>query len=60
MGRKSGNLALNASLASGARFVILPEKQFQLVELIDRLEENKRSKQSSIVIVAEGNSYGPS
>ena len=61
MGRNSGNLALNASLASGACFVILPEKDFQLVELIDRLEENKKSnKQSSIVIVAEGNSYGPS
>lgn len=61
MGRKSGNLALNASLASGACYVILPEKDFQLVELVKRLDENKKSnKQSSIVIVAEGNSYGPS
>ena len=61
MGRKSGNLALNASLASGACFVILPEKDFQLIDLINRLEENKkRNKESSIVIVAEGNNYGPS
>ncbi|MBF91151.1 MAG: 6-phosphofructokinase [Flavobacteriales bacterium] len=61
MGRKSGNLALNASLASGACFVILPEKDFQLIDLIKRLEENKkRKKESSIVIVAEGNNYGPS
>ena len=61
MGRNSGNLALNASLASGACFVILPEKEFQLVDLIKRLEDNKnRNKQSSIVIVAEGNNYGPS
>lgn len=61
MGRNSGNLALNASLASGACFVVIPEKEFQLVDLIKRLEENKkRNKQSSIVIVAEGNNYGPS
>ncbi len=61
MGRKSGNLALNASLASGACFVILPEKDFRLIDLVKRLEENKkRNKESSIVIVAEGNNYGPS
>ena len=61
MGRKSGNLALNASLASGACFVILPEKYFQLIDLVKQLEENKkRNKESSIVIVAEGNNYGPS
>ena len=61
MGRKSGNLALNASLATGACFVILPEKDFRLIDLVKRLEENKkRSKESSIVIVAEGNNYGPS
>ena len=61
MGRKSGNLALNASLASGACFVILPEKDFKLIDLVKRLEENKkRNKESSIVIVAEGNNYGPS
>ena len=61
MGRNSGNLALSSSLASGACFVIIPEKEFQLVDLIKRLEENKkRNKQSSIVIVAEGNNYGPS
>ena len=61
MGRNSGNLALNASLASGACFVIIPEKDFRLNDLVKRLEENKkRNKESSIVIVAEGNSYGPS
>ena len=61
MGRNSGNLALNASLASGACFVILPEKKFELIDLVKRLEDNKkRNKESSIVIVAEGNNYGPS
>ena len=42
MGRKSGNLALNASLASGACFVILPEKKFELIDLVKRLEDNKK------------------
>ena len=61
MGRNSGNLALNASLASGACFVIIPEKDFQLIDLVKCLEENKkRNKESSIAIVAEGNNYGPS
>tara|TARA_B110000467_G_C18332334_1_gene494281 strand:- start:2509 stop:3486 length:978 start_codon:yes stop_codon:yes gene_type:complete len=61
MGRDCGNLALHASIASGACFVILPERKFQLVDLIKRLEEGKKlNKNSSIVVVAEGNTYGPS
>lgn len=61
MGRDSGNLALHSSVASGACYVIIPEKEFTIKGLANRLEEgNKLDKTSSIVIVAEGNSYGPS
>lgn len=61
MGRDSGNLALNSSVASGACYVIIPEKEFTIKGLAKRLEEgNKLKKTSSIVIVAEGNTYGPS
>jgi 6-phosphofructokinase 1 len=61
MGRDSGNLALHSSVASGACYVIIPEKDFTIKGLANRLEEgNKLDKTSSIVIVAEGNSYGPS
>ena len=60
MGRDSGNLALNSSVASGACYVIIPEKEFTIKGLAKRLEEgNKLKKTSSIVIVAEGNTYGP-
>ncbi|MGC6428095.1 MAG: 6-phosphofructokinase [Flavobacteriales bacterium] len=61
MGRDSGNLALHASVASGACFVIIPEKEFTIDGLAKRLEEgSKLDKTSSVVLVAEGNSYGPS
>lgn len=61
MGRDSGNLALHSSVASGACYVIIPEKDFTIEALAKRLEEgSKLNKTSSIVIVAEGNTYGPS
>jgi 6-phosphofructokinase 1 len=61
MGRDNGNLALYSSVASGACFVIIPEKQFKIVDLAERLKTGKSlSKSSSVVIVAEGNNHGPS
>jgi 6-phosphofructokinase 1 len=61
MGRDNGNLALHASLATGACFVIIPEKKFTIAHLAHRLKEGKKlKKSSSVVIVAEGNHYGPS
>tara|TARA_Y100000739_G_scaffold194219_1_gene175358 strand:+ start:30 stop:1004 length:975 start_codon:yes stop_codon:yes gene_type:complete len=60
MGRDCGNLALHAGIASGACYTIIPEKPFELVDLIKRLEEGKKlRKTSSIVVVSEGNTYGP-
>ena len=61
MGRDNGNLALNSAIASGACFVIIPEKEFKINNLAERLRMGKSmSKSSSVVIVAEGNNYGPS
>ncbi len=61
MGRDNGNLALNSAIASGACFVIIPEKDFKINNLAERLRIGKSmSKSSSVVIVAEGNNYGPS
>ncbi len=60
MGRDCGNLALHAGIASGACYAIIPEKPFEVVDLIKRLEEGKKlRKTSSIVVVSEGNTYGP-
>ena len=61
MGRDNGNLALYSAIASGACFVIIPEKEFEINNLAERLKTGKSmSKSSSVVIVAEGNNYGPS
>ena len=61
MGRDNGNLALYSAIASGACFVIIPEKKFEINNLAERLRKGKSlSKSSSVVIVAEGNNYGPS
>jgi 6-phosphofructokinase 1 len=59
MGRDNGNLALYSAIASGACFVIIPEKDFEINNLAERLKFGKSvSKSSSVVIVAEGNNYG--
>ena len=61
MGRNSGNLALHSSVATGACYAIIPEKEFTIQGLAERLIEGKKlNKTSSIVIVAEGNKFGPS
>ena len=45
--------------ATGACYVITPEVDFSIENLISRLDEGKKLyKTSSIVVVAEGNKYG--
>ena len=54
MGRDCGNLAIHSGLATGACYIITPELEFHLDDLINRLEEGKSlCKTSSIVVVAE-------
>ncbi len=55
MGRDAGDLALWAGLAGGAETILIPEQDFDLGDMIDRLEKGKkRGKKHSIIIVAEG------
>ncbi|GAB6280045.1 MAG: 6-phosphofructokinase [Thermovirga sp.] len=55
MGRRSGFLALDVAVAGGAEAVIVPEVQFALGKLIDRLHEaRKKGKTHSLIILAEG------
>lgn len=55
MGRDAGDLALWAGLAGGAETILIPEDDYDLDEIIDRLEKGrKRGKRHSIIIVAEG------
>ncbi|MGO1058862.1 6-phosphofructokinase [Planococcus sp. FY231025] len=55
MGRDAGDLALWAGLAGGAETILIPEQDFDINDMIERLEKGKkRGKKHSIIIVAEG------
>lgn len=55
MGRDAGDLALWAGLAGGAETIIIPEVEYNMNEVIERLNSgNARGKKHSIIIVAEG------
>jgi len=59
MGRDTGYLALSSGIASGAEDVLIPEEITDVEELVHNLVEAKRNKKnSSIVIVAEGDDAG--
>lgn len=59
MGRDSGCIALWAGLAGGAEEILLPEKETDIDQLINKLSAGaSRNKSSSIVIVAEGEKNG--
>ncbi len=55
MGRNSGHIALYAGLAGGAETILIPEVEFSLDEVCERLISGyKLGKAHSIVLVAEG------
>lgn len=55
MGRDAGDLALWAGLAGGAETIIIPEEQWEIEEIVCRLQSGTgRGKKHSIIIVAEG------
>jgi len=55
MGRHCGDLALYAGLAGGAESIIVPEVDFTVDEICNKLEATKRrGKEYSIIMLAEG------
>ena len=55
MGRNCGDIALHAGLAGGAETILVPEKAFNLDEIIRKLKAGlDRGKKHSIIIKAEG------
>jgi 6-phosphofructokinase 1 len=59
MGRDSGYIAIQSGIAGGAELVMVPEVLTPISEVIDTLQQGwKRSKSSSIVVVAEGDEEG--
>lgn len=59
MGRDAGFLALNGGIASGAEAVLIPEADTDLMTLENFIKSGyRKSKNSSIVLVAEGEKAG--
>ncbi|MFZ7121699.1 MAG: 6-phosphofructokinase [Eubacteriaceae bacterium] len=55
MGRDCGEIALFAGLAGGAESIILPEKEYNLDEICEKLLRGKdRGKLHSIIVLSEG------
>ncbi|MEH7331470.1 6-phosphofructokinase [Neobacillus drentensis] len=55
MGRDAGDIALWAGLAGGAETILIPEENYDMNEVADRLRKGQeRGKKHSIIIVAEG------
>ncbi len=59
MGRNAGDIALWSGLAGGAESILIPEDDYDINEIVDRLKNSyKRGKKHSIIVVAEGVASG--
>jgi 6-phosphofructokinase 1 len=55
MGRNAGFLALEAAVAAGAEYVLVPELKFDIEDLCKKLNyAHQRGKTHSLIVVAEG------
>ncbi|WP_035301767.1 6-phosphofructokinase [Clostridium sp. DL-VIII] len=55
MGRCCGDIALYAGLAGGAESILIPEKQYELSDIAQKLlQGKKRGKAHNIIVLAEG------
>ena len=55
MGRNCGDIALYAGMAGGAEMVIIPEIEYNIDEVCDKIMQGRaRGKKHSIIILAEG------
>ncbi|MBV8801547.1 MAG: 6-phosphofructokinase [Gammaproteobacteria bacterium] len=60
MGRSSGFLALDVGIAGGAEIILTPEFDVPITMLASTIQQPKRRKQSSIIVVAEAEQPGRS
>ena len=55
MGRSAGYLALEGGIAVGATYIIVPEKPYDLTDVIKRMKKTlKTDKRHFVIVVAEG------
>lgn len=58
MGRDSGYIAVECGLGGGAELVMVPETKTSLNEVVEKLKGSRKSKTSSVIVVAEGDEEG--
>jgi 6-phosphofructokinase 1 len=59
MGRTSGYIALYTGIGGGAEDILIPEAPMEIQKLITELDtQHKAGKQSSIIVIAEGETSG--
>ncbi|MEP0713780.1 MAG: ATP-dependent 6-phosphofructokinase, partial [Algoriphagus sp.] len=58
MGRDAGFIAVESGIGGGAEFVMVPETQTDLDVVVKSLKNLRKSKSSSIIVVAEGDDAG--
>ncbi|HAJ95673.1 MAG TPA: 6-phosphofructokinase [Actinobacteria bacterium] len=54
MGRDSGLIAVNAGLACGADFILIPEREVDLAGIANDIKENRKDKRHTLILTAEG------
>lgn len=55
MGRRAGYIALNTGIACGATYIIVPELEYKMEDVINKIKTaQKLGKQNFIILVAEG------
>jgi 6-phosphofructokinase 1 len=55
MGRHAGDIALFSGLAVGAESIIIPERPFEIEDIVQKLHKGiERGKKHSIIVLAEG------
>ncbi len=55
MGRHAGDIALFSGLAVGAESIIIPEKTYEIQDIVAKLKKGiERGKKHSIIVLAEG------
>lgn len=58
MGRDAGFIAVECAIGGGAEFVMVPEMVTDLDSVVQSLKNLRKSKSSSIIVVAEGDPLG--
>lgn len=59
MGRDAGYIALHSGMATGAEYILIPEKKTNLPEMIQSLSQaEKHKKYVNLIVVTEGDEYG--